>query len=114
MKRPAEGQIHELISAIAIVDYPAYLVRGRDRTLMIDSGINHLGPLYLASIRDSLGRWRAARLPLLHPFALRPHRVGGLSEAQPPRPAAGRSRASGRPGAEAVGARHHEPPQREP
>lgn len=56
MKRPAEGQIHELITAIAIVDYPAYLVRGRDKTLMIDSGINHLGPLYLESVKAACGR----------------------------------------------------------
>jgi 2-aminobenzoylacetyl-CoA thioesterase len=55
MKRPAEGQIHERITAIAIVDYPAYIVRGDHKTLMIDSGINHLGPLYLALIKEVLG-----------------------------------------------------------
>lgn len=55
MKRPAEGQIHDLISAIAIADYPAYLVRGLEKTLMIDSGINHLGPLYLKSLTAVFG-----------------------------------------------------------
>jgi len=55
MKKPAAGRIHERVTAIADPDYPAYIVRGDSRNLMIDSGINHLGPLYLASLEHLLG-----------------------------------------------------------
>jgi 2-aminobenzoylacetyl-CoA thioesterase len=55
MKQPAQGQIHERITAIATASYPAYIVRGDEKSLMIDSGMNHLGPLYLASLKDMFG-----------------------------------------------------------
>lgn len=55
MKQEAKGQIHERITAIATTSYPAYIVRGEERSLMIDSGVNLLGPRYLASIKDLLG-----------------------------------------------------------
>ncbi|PKN10491.1 MAG: hypothetical protein CVU72_01010, partial [Deltaproteobacteria bacterium HGW-Deltaproteobacteria-7] len=35
--------------------YPAYIVRGEKKNLMIDAGVNLLGPRYLTSIRDILG-----------------------------------------------------------
>lgn len=55
MKRPAAGQVHEHIAAIATPDYPAYIVRGEEKALMIDSGVNHLGPSYRADIRRMFG-----------------------------------------------------------
>jgi glyoxylase-like metal-dependent hydrolase (beta-lactamase superfamily II) len=55
VKRAAEGQIHQRITAIGTLDYPAYVVRGDERSLMIDSGVNHLAPRYLADIRRLFG-----------------------------------------------------------
>jgi glyoxylase-like metal-dependent hydrolase (beta-lactamase superfamily II) len=55
MKQPAKGQINERITAIADASYPAYIVRGDEKSLMIDSGVNLLGPTYLASIKEMLG-----------------------------------------------------------
>ncbi|MBN1631256.1 MAG: MBL fold metallo-hydrolase [Thermoleophilia bacterium] len=55
MKSPALGPIHDRITAIGISEYPAYVIQGTHRTLMIDSGVNHLGPLYLSSLADLLG-----------------------------------------------------------
>jgi len=55
MKSPALGPIHERITAIGIPEYPAYVIQGTQRTLMIDSGVNHLGPLYVSSLADLLG-----------------------------------------------------------
>ncbi len=54
MKQPAKGRIHERITAIATASYPAYIVRGDEQHLMIDAGLNLLGPRYLASIEDML------------------------------------------------------------
>jgi glyoxylase-like metal-dependent hydrolase (beta-lactamase superfamily II) len=55
MKLSAKGPVDERITAIATSSYPAYVVRGDAQTLMIDSGMNHLGPLYLASLAELLG-----------------------------------------------------------
>ena len=55
MKQQAKGQIHERIIAIPNAWYPAYIVRGEKKNLMIDAGVNLLGPRYLASIKDILG-----------------------------------------------------------
>lgn len=55
MKRPAEGQIHPRITAIAGPGYPAYVVRGDAQSMMIDSGVNHLAPTYLAGLRELFG-----------------------------------------------------------
>jgi glyoxylase-like metal-dependent hydrolase (beta-lactamase superfamily II) len=55
MKQKAKGQVHERITAVAGASYPAYIMRGDKKSLMVDSGVNLLGPLYLSSIRDSLG-----------------------------------------------------------
>ena len=50
MKSPALGHVHERIIALATPFYPAYLVRGETHTLVIDSGVNLVGPRYLAEI----------------------------------------------------------------
>jgi 2-aminobenzoylacetyl-CoA thioesterase len=55
MKQQAKGQIHERITAIPNSWYPAYLVRGEKKNLMIDAGVNLLGPRYLALIKDRFG-----------------------------------------------------------
>jgi glyoxylase-like metal-dependent hydrolase (beta-lactamase superfamily II) len=55
MKRPAKGRIHERITAVPNAWYPAYIVQGEKHNLMIDPGMNLLGPRYLASIKDVLG-----------------------------------------------------------
>jgi 2-aminobenzoylacetyl-CoA thioesterase len=55
MKQQAKGQIHERITAIPNSWYPAYIVRGEKKNLMIDAGINLLGPRYFTAIRDILG-----------------------------------------------------------
>lgn len=55
MKKQAKGQIHERITAIPNSWYPVFIIQGEKKNLMIDAGINLLGPRYLASIKDILG-----------------------------------------------------------
>ena len=55
MKRAAEGQIHQRITAIATPAYPGYIIRGDEKSVMIDSGMNHIAPRYLACIKDLFG-----------------------------------------------------------
>jgi glyoxylase-like metal-dependent hydrolase (beta-lactamase superfamily II) len=55
MKLPARGQIAPRVSAIAGSSYPAYIVQGDAVSVMIDSGINHLAPHYLAALTEFFG-----------------------------------------------------------
>ena len=55
MRRLAKGKIHERISAIPNAWYPAYIIRGDEKNMMIDAGVNLLGPRYLASIKETIG-----------------------------------------------------------
>lgn len=55
MKQQAKGRVHERITAIPNAWYPAYIVRGEKKNLMIDAGVNLLGPRYLTSIKDIFG-----------------------------------------------------------
>ena len=55
MKQQAKGQIHERITAIPNAWYPTYVIRGEKKNLMIDAGVNLLGPRYLTSIKDIFG-----------------------------------------------------------
>ncbi len=55
MRQQAKGQIHERITAIPNAWYPIYLVRGEKRNLVIDAGVNLLGPRYYEVIRETLG-----------------------------------------------------------
>lgn len=55
MKIRAIGRVHERIVAVTDGWYPAYLVLGDEKTLMIDAGLSLLGPSYLASVREILG-----------------------------------------------------------
>jgi len=55
MKQHAKGQIHERIIAIPNAWYPAYIVRGSKKNMMIDAGVNLLGPRYLTDIKEIFG-----------------------------------------------------------
>jgi glyoxylase-like metal-dependent hydrolase (beta-lactamase superfamily II) len=55
MRRQAKGQIHERITAIPNAWHPIYLVRGEKKNLVIDAGVNLLGPRYREMIREILG-----------------------------------------------------------
>lgn len=55
MRLSAKGPINERITAIASVPYPGYVVQGDHTRLMIDAGLNWLGPVYLAELRELLG-----------------------------------------------------------
>jgi 2-aminobenzoylacetyl-CoA thioesterase len=55
MRKQAKGKIHERITAIPNPWYPAYIVRGSEKSMMIDAGVNLLGPRYLASLKDIFG-----------------------------------------------------------
>ncbi len=55
MKQFAKGKITDRINAVADPMYPAYIIRGGKKNLMIDAGINLMGPLYLKEIGDLLG-----------------------------------------------------------
>ena len=55
MRQQARGQIHERITAIPNAWYPIYLVRGEKSNLVIDAGVNLLGPRYCEVIRETLG-----------------------------------------------------------
>ena len=55
MRLSAEGRIDPRVTAIASVAYPGYVVRGDSSRLMIDAGLNWLGPSYLTSLNKLLG-----------------------------------------------------------
>lgn len=55
MKRYAEGNFGKHISVAGNIGYPGYVLKGGSRNLMIDAGLNLLGPLYLKSLDAILG-----------------------------------------------------------
>jgi 2-aminobenzoylacetyl-CoA thioesterase len=55
MRLVAHGPIDPYITALATPAYPAYIIRGGTMSVMVDSGINHLAPLYLASLTEFFG-----------------------------------------------------------
>ncbi|MBN1533133.1 MAG: MBL fold metallo-hydrolase [Spirochaetes bacterium] len=55
MKQYAQGTITDRIAVAANPMYPAYVIRGGEKNLMIDAGINLMGPLYLRSLGEILG-----------------------------------------------------------
>jgi 2-aminobenzoylacetyl-CoA thioesterase len=55
VKQQAKGQIHERITAIPNAWHPAYVVQGKEKNMMIDAGVNLLGPRYLKALRDLFG-----------------------------------------------------------
>jgi glyoxylase-like metal-dependent hydrolase (beta-lactamase superfamily II) len=55
MKVAADGDFGEFISIAGNLFYPSYIVKGREYHLMIDAGINLMGPAYIASLDKILG-----------------------------------------------------------
>jgi 2-aminobenzoylacetyl-CoA thioesterase len=51
----AQGTITDRIAVAANPMYPAYVIRGGGKNLMIDAGINLMGPLYYKSLGEILG-----------------------------------------------------------
>ena len=55
MKNYARGEINSRLSVTANPIYPTYILKGDSKKIMIDAGLNLLGPLYLESIKEILG-----------------------------------------------------------
>lgn len=55
MKLRAEGDVGDWISVGGKYFYPAYIIKGREKKLMIDAGINMMGPAYIASLEKIFG-----------------------------------------------------------
>ncbi len=55
MKQMASGKINDRIHVAGNLAYPGYVIRGDAKNLMIEGGINLMGPLYLKSIKEILG-----------------------------------------------------------
>ncbi|MBN1656122.1 MAG: MBL fold metallo-hydrolase [Deltaproteobacteria bacterium] len=55
MKAAAEGDFGEFIAIGGNLFYPGYIVKGSRRRLMIDAGINLMGPAYIASLQKLFG-----------------------------------------------------------
>jgi glyoxylase-like metal-dependent hydrolase (beta-lactamase superfamily II) len=51
----ARGVINERITVAGNEIYPGYLIRGDEKTVMIDAGVNLMGPLYVRSLGKILG-----------------------------------------------------------
>jgi glyoxylase-like metal-dependent hydrolase (beta-lactamase superfamily II) len=51
----AQGDFGEFLSVCGNAAYPAYIIKGKEKRLMIDAGVNLMGPAYLGSLRDILG-----------------------------------------------------------
>jgi glyoxylase-like metal-dependent hydrolase (beta-lactamase superfamily II) len=69
MKLAAQGDFGDFISVAGDRNYPGYVIKGRDFKVMIDGGINLLGPLNRRSLEQILGD--AGRLT--HAFATHSH-----------------------------------------
>ncbi len=55
MKAYANGKINDRVEVAGNAIYPAYVIKGSKKNLMIDAGINWFGPLYVKSLREILG-----------------------------------------------------------
>jgi len=55
MKVRAEGDFGEFIAIAGNLLYPGYIVKGKQHRLMIDAGVNLMGPTYVASLDRILG-----------------------------------------------------------
>lgn len=55
MKQLCKGRINDRITVATDCMYPAYIVRGAAKNVMIEGGFNLLGPRYLKHIREILG-----------------------------------------------------------
>ena len=55
MKAKADGNFGEWITVGGNHFYPGYIIKGREKHLMIDAGINMMGPAYIASLEKVFG-----------------------------------------------------------
>ena len=55
MKLQADGDFGEWITVGGNHFYPAYIIKGRQKHLMIDAGINLMGPAYIVSLEKIFG-----------------------------------------------------------
>ncbi len=54
MKIFAQGQINDYCHAIGHIGYPAYIVKGKPKIMMIDAGINLLAPKYYSDLKATI------------------------------------------------------------
>jgi len=59
MKIQADGNFGEWITVGGNHFYPGYIIKGREKHLMIDAGINLMGPAYIASLEKVFGDKKA-------------------------------------------------------
>jgi glyoxylase-like metal-dependent hydrolase (beta-lactamase superfamily II) len=59
MKVKADGDFGEWISIGGNQIYPGYIIKGRQRNVMIDAGMNLMGPAYIASLEKIFGNKNA-------------------------------------------------------
>jgi hypothetical protein len=67
MKLQADGDFGEWITVGGNHFYPGYIIKGRQKRLMIDAGINMMGPAYIASLEKTSGiktLWTMFSLPI--------------------------------------------------
>ena len=55
MKVQAKGDFSEWITVGGNHFYPGYIIKGKERRLMIDAGINLMGPAYISSL-EKIGK----------------------------------------------------------
>ncbi len=55
----ADGDFGEWISIAGNHFYPGYVIKGKEKRLMIDAGINMMGPAYIASLEKIFGDKKA-------------------------------------------------------
>ncbi len=55
MKLKAQGDFGEWITVAGNHFYPGYIIKGQEKNLMIDAGINMMGPAYIASLEKIFG-----------------------------------------------------------
>jgi 2-aminobenzoylacetyl-CoA thioesterase len=55
MKLQADGNFGEWITVGGNRFYPGYIIKGKEKRLMIDAGINLMGPAYIASLEKIFG-----------------------------------------------------------
>ncbi|MDQ5987777.1 MAG: Hydroxyacylglutathione hydrolase [Syntrophus sp. SKADARSKE-3] len=55
MKQLSQGKINDYIYVAGNASYPGYVIKGKDKNLMIDAGMNLMGPLYVEDVGKILG-----------------------------------------------------------
>lgn len=55
MKQLATGRINDHIHVAGNPYYPGYVIQGREKSLMIEAGMNLMGPLYMKDVKAILG-----------------------------------------------------------